>query len=325
VMDFGIARSVDAGETATTGGVAGTPEYMSPEQVEGSELDLRSDIYSLGVVLYEMATGRLPFSGETPLSVAVKHKIETPPSPSHFKPHISSGLNRLIMKCLEKDKEKRYQDVGQLSADLDKLIAAGNEVEEKKGPEKKRKPILLFVGGAVVVLAALFVFFVLFPRKGVLPRESPQAPAMVKPLQTEVKPPAAPVVTEPKPKAVIPIPGENDFQKLYSQAEELLDRGDLDGADRAVQAAKKVNLTFELGVLEQKVRTQINARNEQERKQAEEKRSLETRDDSTFEMARRLDTPRAAMSLKPTAGWPSSRLRDGRRRSLPPDKPGPIR
>ena len=74
IMDFGIARSLETKGITGAGVMIGTPEYMSPEQVEGKEVDQRSDIYSLGVILYEMVTGKLPFEGDTPLSIAMKHK-----------------------------------------------------------------------------------------------------------------------------------------------------------------------------------------------------------------------------------------------------------
>ncbi len=119
IMDFGLARSFEGTGATSTGAVAGTPDYMSPEQVEGKELDAQSDIYSLGMVLYEMATGRLPFEGDTPYSVAIKHKLETPKPPKFYRPQISDGLNRLVLKCLAKDKRERYQNVAQIRAELD--------------------------------------------------------------------------------------------------------------------------------------------------------------------------------------------------------------
>ena len=82
IMDFGIARSTEAPGVTQTGMILGTPDYMSPEQVEGEEADQRSDLYSVGVILFEMTTGKLPFAGESALSVILKHKTETPPSPS---------------------------------------------------------------------------------------------------------------------------------------------------------------------------------------------------------------------------------------------------
>jgi serine/threonine protein kinase len=92
IMDFGIARSL--GEKGITGPsvLIGTPEYMSPEQAEAKEVDHRSDIYSLGIILYEMATGRVPFEGDTALSIAMKHKGEIPKNPTQFNPQIPDDL-----------------------------------------------------------------------------------------------------------------------------------------------------------------------------------------------------------------------------------------
>jgi len=109
IMDFGIARSLRAKSLTGEGMIIGTPEYMSPEQVEGKEADQRSDIYSLGTILYEMLTGRVPFEGDTPLSVAIKQKAEKPQEPKELNEQIPGDLNRLILRCLEKDRERRYQ------------------------------------------------------------------------------------------------------------------------------------------------------------------------------------------------------------------------
>jgi serine/threonine-protein kinase len=105
IMDFGIARSISVKEITGAGVMIGTPEYMSPEQVEGKEADQRSDIYSLGIILYEMLTGKTPFGGDTALSIAVKHKTEIPKDPRNLNPQIPEELSRVILKCMEKKKE----------------------------------------------------------------------------------------------------------------------------------------------------------------------------------------------------------------------------
>jgi serine/threonine protein kinase/predicted Zn-dependent protease len=118
VMDFGIARSVEAPGITHTGMMIGTPDYISPEQAEGEEADQRSDIYALGVILYEMVTGRVPFKGDTALSVALKHKAQLPKEPRKLNPEVSEALNRLILICMEKERERRYQKAEELLADL---------------------------------------------------------------------------------------------------------------------------------------------------------------------------------------------------------------
>ena len=121
IMDFGIARSLAARGITGAGVMIGTPEYMSPEQVDGKEADQRADIYALGIILFEMLTGHLPFEGDTPLSVAVKQKSERPPDPRSINAQIPDELGRIILKCLEKPKEKRYQSADEVLTELARI------------------------------------------------------------------------------------------------------------------------------------------------------------------------------------------------------------
>jgi serine/threonine protein kinase len=136
IMDFGIARSVREKGITGAGVMIGTPEYMSPEQTEAKDVDQRSDIYSLGIILYEMATGRVPFEGETALSVAIKHKTEIPKDPKSLNTHIPGDLDRLILKCLEKGRAARYQTAGDVETELEK-IEKGIPTTERVAPERK--------------------------------------------------------------------------------------------------------------------------------------------------------------------------------------------
>ncbi len=119
VTDFGIARAVNTEESLTqTGAVMGTATYFSPEQAEGMGVDSRSDIYSLGVVLFEMVTGRPPFLGDTPVAVASKHVREHPPAPREVNPGVPPDLEAIILKCLAKSPDHRYATGDDLRIDL---------------------------------------------------------------------------------------------------------------------------------------------------------------------------------------------------------------
>jgi len=137
IMDFGIARSLKEKGITDADMMIGTPEYMSPEQVEGEDIDQRSDIYSLGVVLYEMATGKVPFEGPTPLSIALKQKTVEPHNPREFNPQIPEDFTLLILKCMNKDKEKRYQNAGEIISEFTKIkseILPGVQAIEGRQP-----------------------------------------------------------------------------------------------------------------------------------------------------------------------------------------------
>jgi serine/threonine-protein kinase len=119
VMDFGIARATAAGDTLTqTATVLGTASYLSPEQAQGEPVDERSDIYSLGVVLFEMLTGQPPFAGDSAVTVAYKHVREEPVPPTRLNPEIPPGMEAVTMKALAKNPDNRYQSADEMRSDL---------------------------------------------------------------------------------------------------------------------------------------------------------------------------------------------------------------
>ncbi|MHB8055676.1 MAG: serine/threonine-protein kinase [Candidatus Aminicenantales bacterium] len=121
IMDFGLARFAESDGLTGSGLMLGTPEYMSPEQVDLKEVDARVDIYALGIILYEMVTGHVPFKGETPLSVAMKQKSEKARDARESNPLVPDSLIAVIKKCLEKDPKLRYQTAAEAGAALDEV------------------------------------------------------------------------------------------------------------------------------------------------------------------------------------------------------------
>src|SRR5579871_317526 len=121
VMDFGLAKSFETEATmmTRTGQILGTPRYMAPEQVEAKPIDHRADIYSFGLILYEMVTGEIPFRAETTLQLMYQRVNETPKDPRTVCPDVPEYLAKIILKCLEKDPSRRYQSAREILADID--------------------------------------------------------------------------------------------------------------------------------------------------------------------------------------------------------------
>jgi serine/threonine-protein kinase len=128
VTDFGIARALGHGEQTMTqtGMVIGTASYLSPEQAQGKRVDARSDVYSLGCVLYEMLTGKVPFPGDTPLAVAYKHVRENAEPPSKLNPDVPAGLDAIVLKALAKNPDNRYEGAAEMREDLQRFLEGQN-------------------------------------------------------------------------------------------------------------------------------------------------------------------------------------------------------
>jgi len=132
VTDFGIARA-GTSQMTETGSIIGTAQYLSPEQARGAQVDQRSDLYSLGVVLYELLTGSVPFTGDTPVEIAMKHLAAAPEPPSAKRPDVPHALDMVVLRALAKDPADRYQSADEMDSDLERVargLGVSRETEE---------------------------------------------------------------------------------------------------------------------------------------------------------------------------------------------------
>ena len=181
LTDFGVAKLLELDETLDltgTGVGIGTPEYMAPEQASNQDVDARADIYSLGVIFYELVTGRKPFEADTPLAVAVKHVNDPLPKPSLFVPDLPGEVESILFKALAKDPAERFTSMVDFS-DLLEAMAGGelprdNQFSQKEKPEKQtsasspkpdkpKRKLLPIVLAAVVLIGVVVLSFVFFP------------------------------------------------------------------------------------------------------------------------------------------------------------------
>jgi serine/threonine protein kinase len=169
VMDFGIARALADASNTMTGGqtVMGTAQYLSPEQAKGEAVDARSDLYSAGVLLYELLTGKPPFSGESPVAIAYQHVSEIPTYPSEIDPAIPKSVDSVVMHALNKSAKDRYQSAEEFQADVERIMA-GIPISKESQPKPKPQPVSKTTapvrtktrGNSVLVLLALAGVFV---------------------------------------------------------------------------------------------------------------------------------------------------------------------
>jgi len=226
IMDFGIARSMEAG-TRLTGSMVGTPAYMAPEQVAGKPVDYRTDIYSLGLMLYEMFTGSPAFRADNPVAVALKQMREEPPLPREVEPNVPVSAERIILKCLEKEPDRRFQSVADLESTLKSPVpmtssqaparAATTTSHGSSGlprtgaammPAAKRKSPVIWILATLVLVAAvlggLHALAVMNAYKLIQPpavSPAPKPPDFAYKIPTPPPAPPAPVVEDEKPPA----------------------------------------------------------------------------------------------------------------------------
>ena len=159
VMDFGIARSAESSGATQTGSLLGTPDYMSPEQARMEEVDARSDIFALGLIFFELLTGKLPFAGKTVVETLFIRTKERAIPPAEIQKNVPKGANDIVVKCLEPDRGKRYQSVTEILNDLDtfdpsKKVGAGVRVKSRL---KKHKVLAAAAAAAVVLAIGIYV------------------------------------------------------------------------------------------------------------------------------------------------------------------------
>jgi serine/threonine protein kinase/Flp pilus assembly protein TadD len=170
IMDFGLAKLKGATKLTSTGSTLGTAAYMSPEQAQGEEVDQRTDIFSFGVVLYELLTRQLPFQGDHEAAVLYSIINEQPQPVARFNNKVSQDLERIVSKALAKDKEERYQHIDDVLADLRREKKSLEYVKTTQIPPESlaprpKKSLLPFIVPASIVFALILLFLILKPFK----------------------------------------------------------------------------------------------------------------------------------------------------------------
>ena len=137
IIDFGLARTAQREGMTATGLIMGTPEYMAPEQVSGKKVDERADVYSLGIILYELFTGRVPFVADSAIAVGFKQIKEEPAAPSSINPQVSPEVEKIILRALQKEPLQRFRSVGELRIELENAVLKPASLLSVSGAEKK--------------------------------------------------------------------------------------------------------------------------------------------------------------------------------------------
>ncbi len=200
ISDFGVAKFTEASTNLTGSGIIGTPAYMSPEQAQGEPVDNRSDIYGLGVIIFQMLSGKQPYHATTPMGVAVKHITEPVPEILKVNPGLPEATDAIIKTAMAKNKDNRYPTATALSQAMNQA-AFGNEKKSSSpsragAPASRGSRIGFFIGGAVVIVAALAAVF--FFRNALF------HPAI--PVPTATKLITAPIIAATRTSTQVPVP-----------------------------------------------------------------------------------------------------------------------
>jgi len=217
IMDFGLARYAESEGMTGSGVLLGTPEYMSPEQFDLKEVDARSDLYALGAILFEMVTGRAPFTGETPLSVALKHKNEKAKDTREVNPLVPESLARLIARLLEKDPARRLQSADEVLAELERIgrdypsivreMSRAEKIGSKEVTVKFRPRKLVLPALALTAAVALLV---VLSRDG----HAPSGPAPSEKSRSEIASRVSGRVPPPSPRSPS---SDNENRRIYDK------------------------------------------------------------------------------------------------------------
>jgi serine/threonine protein kinase len=197
LTDFGIARASDDAQLTRTGVLMGTPEYMAPEQAEGKSIDYRTDLYALGVVLYQMLTGQAPFRGTTPSATLHAVVYEPPPPPRQLNPGLPPAIEAVLLRALAKQPDQRFQRGVEMVAGL-RTAMEGKRPPERVPTRPKRSPLVWIMGGAAAFLVLVLGLLLLMVGGGGAGKATPTATAEVVVVVTRASPsPSQPPVTQP--------------------------------------------------------------------------------------------------------------------------------
>jgi serine/threonine protein kinase len=249
LTDFGLAKKLDTTTVTSDGKVMGSPHYFSPEQAKGEPVDARSDIYSLGITIYEMLSGIVPFMGDTPYEVILKHIREPIPDSARLRPDLPPELHRLVRRCTEKEPKRRFQTAQELKAALLRVPATApaemtTQVIRRGHPRRWGLRRLIGVSVAAAALAGVLVGAYLF-----LNRQRSKA--------LEPPHPEWNLIRNQSP-ANAATPGET-FASLLREAQEALSRGDFAVAREKAAAARALKAGKEVDELDGLIRARYEA------------------------------------------------------------------